>query len=153
MSNHATTLQANRWSVELFAAFWSEPRAQRDRIPSFLAPDIVGYWPGRSTPVRGAKQYWDYVCTLLEIVPDIRVRVRHYLLNDDVTSIWWEATGTDVDAQFVCEGCDRLIVRDGMVLENRIACDHPILLKVADGFARRERERRHACIAPASMFG
>jgi hypothetical protein len=114
------------WSVDLFAAFWSKPSASIDRIPPIIARDIVGYWPGGTQPARGAHDYWQYIVELLKLVPDFRVRVMEYAASGEAHFLLWEASGTASDGSFTCTGCDCLRVRAGIVLENRIFCEHPI---------------------------
>jgi hypothetical protein len=115
-----------RWTVELFERFWAKPVATEERVPQIVAPDIVGYWPGCDAPVRGARKYWKVIADLLALCPDFTLRVLAHATNGEFTFVHWEARATGVAGPFTCTGVDRVRVRDGIVLENRIFCDHPM---------------------------
>jgi hypothetical protein len=130
-ASEAPSNKTSGWSVDLFAAFWSEPSASLERIPSLVARDIVGYWPGGARPARGAHDYWQYIVELLRLVPDFRVRVMEYAASGEVHFLLWEASGTGSDGSFTATGCDCMRVREGILHENRVFCEHPVFKALA----------------------
>lgn len=124
------------WSVDRFAAFWAKPDAAM--VPRALAPDVAGYWPGDAEPVRGIAPYTARITELLAMVPDFRMELVEHAENDDCIFIRWIAHGTWNGAPVEFNGVDRIKVRDGLVAENRIFCDHPLV----QALARRCRARR-----------
>jgi hypothetical protein len=132
----ARSKQSQGWSVDTFAAFWAKPVATPERIPPILARNIVGYWPGREEPIRGAAAYWQYIVDFVALVPDLHARVMEHAMNGEFTFIRWEMTATGPDGPIACTGCDRTQVRDGIVLENRIFCEHSIFRVLAARAAR-----------------
>ncbi|WP_211097211.1 nuclear transport factor 2 family protein [Herbaspirillum sp. ST 5-3] len=122
------------WSVDSFAAFWAKPNPAL--VPRALAPDVVGYWPG-SEPVRGVDAYTQRIAELIAMVPDFRLEVAEHAANGDCVFIRWIARGSFDDAPFEFTGVDRVRVRDGLVAENRIFCDHPLIQVLAASHSRQ----------------
>ncbi len=116
------------WSVESFAAFWDRP--DLSLVARALAPDVVGYWPG-SEPLRGIEAYTRRIADLIALVPDFRLDVAEHAANGDCVFIRWIAHGTFDGAPCELSGVDRVRVRDGLVAENRIFCDHPLIRALA----------------------
>lgn len=114
-----------RWSVERFARFWAAPDLSRPSKE--LAPDIEGWWPGMAQPLRGVAEYTRPLRRLLERVPDFRLEVAEHASNGDVIFIRWIAYGTDGGKPLRFTGVDRIVQRNGQVVENRIFCDHPLV--------------------------
>lgn len=83
-----------KFSAEVWAAFWAAPDVAR--VGAVLADDIVGYWQGDPTPVRGKEPY---VGKIAELV------------------------GTGPDGPIAIRGLDRVRARDGVVVENVIRYD------------------------------
>jgi len=109
------------WSIDVFARFWMKP--DLSWLPTTLAPDIVGYFPGIKAPVRGLEHYSEVMAAILTVVPDIQLEVAEYAVNDDLNFIRWVARGTGAKGRFELPGVDRIRVRDGLAAENRIFFD------------------------------
>src|ERR1700754_618500 len=62
-----------KFSAEMWAAFWAAPA--ESRIGDILADDIVGYWQGVPTPVRGRDADADKIAELVAAVPDLRLEL------------------------------------------------------------------------------
>jgi ketosteroid isomerase-like protein len=120
---------ADGWSVARFAAFWARPDVAM--VPRALAPDVAGYWPGEAVPVCGVAQYTARIAHLLAMVPDFRLDVAEHAQNGDCIFIRWIAHGTWHGEPLAFTGVDRIRVRDGLVAENRIFCDHPLVYALA----------------------
>jgi ketosteroid isomerase-like protein len=116
------------FTAETFAAFWAKFWAKPDLSdPSGaanLANDIVGYWPGEEEPVRGREAYIGALHELLERVPDLTLSVAESADNGENLFIRWVARATGADGKPIEHtGVDRIKVRDGKVVENRIFFD------------------------------
>ena len=94
-------------------------------------PDIAGYWPRTTRPVRGQQQYAQRIVDLLTFVPDFRAELIERATNGDVMFIRWIARGTGPNGPFEAIGADRLLVPNGFVAENLILSDHPIFAAFA----------------------
>lgn len=116
------------WSVESFAAFWDKPDVSL--VARALTPDVIGYWPD-SAPLRGIEAYTQRIAELIALVPDFRLQVAEHAANGDYVFIRWIARGTFDGAPFEFTGVDRVRMRDGLVAENRIFCDHPLIRSLA----------------------
>ncbi len=111
-----------RWSLERYQAFWEKP--DLSMMPDVLTQDIVGYWPGSPEPLRGLESYTARIAQLLELLPDLSLRVLEHAQNDDIVFIRWVASATGASgsrAELI--GVDRLRLRDGLVAENIIHYD------------------------------
>ena len=62
-----------KFSAEFWAAFWAAPDAAR--AGDVLADDIVGYWQGDPTPVRGKEPYVGKIAELVGAVPDLKLEL------------------------------------------------------------------------------
>jgi hypothetical protein len=129
------------WSVEGWAAFWSAPSLEvaKARVPTVCAPNITGYWP-RQKPLHGLTDYCQRIFDLIEFVPDLRLKLEEHATNGEFTFLRWSARGTGPDGAFEINGVDRVRVRNGLVIENRIISDG----EVFDHFARRVGAARAA---------
>ena len=121
------------WSVDGFAAFWSNPKPEY--VPPLLTEDVAGVWPG-AEPVRGREAYTKVLADLLELMPDLRLEVAEHATNGDVTFVRWIMHATGANGPFELSGVDRIRLRDGLVCENVIRLD------------RREFEERSGLVAP-----
>lgn len=123
-----TDAPARGWSIESWKAFWEDPRPDvaRTRVPSVVAPTVKAYWPHSDRPATGPEQYCQRVVRILELVPDLRLRMDEVASSGDVTFISWTATGTGRDGVFQFAGVDRIKMQAGLVVENRIFSDHEI---------------------------
>lgn len=110
------------WSVDLFAAFWSNPDPSLVRYG--VTEDVVGNWPGDSEPVQGVDAYTARIAQVLERVPDLRLEVAEHAQHRDLAFIRWIARGTGGEGRAVeLTGFDRVRLRDGLVAENIIRYD------------------------------
>jgi len=101
------------------------------RIPLISTPNIAGFWPRTTRPVRGPKEYAQRIVDLLTFIPDFRAEMVEHAVNGDVIFLRWVAVGTGPDGRFEAIGVDRLIVPNGYVQENLILSDHPIFEALA----------------------
>jgi ketosteroid isomerase-like protein len=110
------------FTAETFARFWARPNLS---TPSDeLAEDVVGYWPGADEPVRGRTAYVEALRELLARVPDLTLSVAESADNGENLFIRWVAHASGADGKPIEHtGVDRIKVRDGKVVENRIFFD------------------------------
>lgn len=127
-----TTTAAPRFSVDVWAAFWTDPLAPQEG-GNVLDADIVGYWPDEAEPVRGLADYTGKITSLLQQVPDLRLEVVDHAAKDDLIFIHYVGRGTGADGPFELRGIDRIRVRDGLVVENVIRYDHTQLQNAVRG--------------------
>ena len=109
----------------------SSPERVMARIPLITTPDVTGYWPRTTRPVRGPKEYAQRIVDLLAFIPDFRAELVKHATNGDIMFLRWVAMGTGPDGRFEAVGVDRLIVPNGYVAENLILSDHPIFAVIA----------------------
>ena len=116
------------WSVESWQRFWSkpDPEVATRRVPAVVRPDVVGHWPGGWGTVRGIDDYLHRVLDFIRLVPDLRLTVEEHAYGNDNAFIRWSGRGTGPTGPFEAVGVDRFILRDGLVVENRIISDHEI---------------------------
>jgi ketosteroid isomerase-like protein len=117
------------WSVERFAAFWSDPDA-RD-VPWLVTEDVVGWWPGADEPVRGMTAYTDALARILGLLPDMRLRVAEHATNGEYVFVRWIMRATGLRGPFEISGIDRIRLRGGRVCENVIRFDSAHLHRLA----------------------
>jgi SnoaL-like domain len=110
-----------RFTADQFAAFWASP--DPGMVVHAVVPDVVGYWPGRAEPVRGAQAYADAIASVLAMIPDIRLEVLESAVDGDLLFIRWRGRGTGRKGPFEMGGIDRIRLRDGRVAENVIVFD------------------------------
>jgi hypothetical protein len=129
----AETPPRGPFTIEGWKTAWNSPRPERvmARIPLITTPDVTGYWPRTTRPVRGPKQYAQRIVDLLAFIPDFRAELVEHATNGDIMFLRWVATGTGPDGRFEAVGVDRLIVPNGYVAENLILSDHPIFAVIA----------------------
>ncbi|MQA73556.1 MAG: nuclear transport factor 2 family protein [Solirubrobacterales bacterium] len=119
-----TVTARQAFTAETFAAFWAKPDLTNAAAAEPIAEDVVGYWPGEEEPVRGRRSYVDALKTLLERVPDLTLSVAETADNGEDLFIRWIAHATGAGGNRVEHtGVDRIKVRDGKVVENRIFFD------------------------------
>ena len=112
------------FSADTFAAFWAKPDLTNQAAAEPLAPDVVGYWPGSDEPIRGREAYFGALVQLLELVPDLSLRVAESATSGEDLFIRWIASATGEGGERIEQtGVDRIKVRDGKVVENRIFFD------------------------------
>ena len=116
--------QKQGFTAESFAAFWAKPDLSDPAGAAALAEDVVGYWPGEDDPVRGRQAYRGALQELLERVPDLTLSVAESADNGENLFIRWVAHAAGADGKPIEHtGVDRVKVRDGKVVENRIFFD------------------------------
>ena len=121
------------FTIEGWKAAWANPSPERvmGRIALISTPNIAGFWPRTTRPVRGPKEYAQRIVDLLTFIPDFRAEMVEHAVNGDVIFLRWVAVGTGPDGRFEAIGVDRLIVPNGYVQENLILSDHPIFEALA----------------------
>src|SRR5262249_8816432 len=136
--------QRGPYRIEDWGKTWMNPNKARvlARVPAIAMPNIAGYWPQTTRPVRGPQEYAKRIIDLLDFIPDFRAEPIEHATNGDVMFVRWIARGTGPKGPFEAVGVDRLIVPNGYVAENLILSDHPIF---AD-FARYGRSPRRLAI-------
>ncbi|MCC2658937.1 MAG: ester cyclase [Panacagrimonas sp.] len=117
------------WSVERFAEFWSDPRAED--VPPLVTEDVVGWWPGADEPVRGVVPYSQALADLLKLLPDMRLTVAEHASNGDTVFVRWIMRATGRNGPFRFTGIDRITMRNGRVAENVIRFDSAHLKRLA----------------------
>jgi hypothetical protein len=116
-----------KFSAEMWAAFWAAP--DESRIGDILADDIVGYWQGDPTPVRGLEAYTGKIVELIAASPDLRLELIDSATVDgsapgeQLVFLHYTGRGTGPAGPFAIRGLDRVRTRDGMVVENVIRYD------------------------------
>ena len=126
MTNTDTQTQP-KFSAEMWAAFWAAP--DQSRIGDILAEDIVGYWQGDPTPVRGREAYVGKIVALIAATPDLRLQLIDSATVDgsapgeQLVFLHYTGRGTGPAGPFAIRGLDRVRTRDGMVVENVIRYD------------------------------
>ncbi len=125
--------RADGWSVESWGRFWSkpDPEVAKKRVPTVVRRDVVGHWPGGGGRVQCISDYLQRVLDLVDLVPDRTLKVEEYAYGTDTAFIRWSGKGTGPSGPFECVGVDRFILRDGLVVENRIISDHEIFRMLA----------------------
>ena len=127
--------RAGGWSIEGWARFWAnpDPEIAKRRVPNVVHPDgVVGYWPGGGPPVRGVADYLQYILDLLALVPDLRLTLEEHAVSGEHVFLRWTGRGTGPNGPFECTGVDRMKLKDGFVIENRIISDHEIFRILAE---------------------
>jgi hypothetical protein len=116
-----------KFSAEMWAAFWAAP--DESRIGDILADDIVGYWQGDPTPVRGLEAYTGKIVELIAASPDLQLELIDSATVDgsapgeQLVFLHYTGRGTGPAGPFAIRGLDRVRTRDGMVVENVIRYD------------------------------
>jgi ketosteroid isomerase-like protein len=120
----ATSDHQQGFTAETFAAFWAKPDLSDPAGASNLAEDVVGYWPGADEPVSGREAYLAALVELLDRVPDLTLSVAESASNGEDLFVRWVAHAKGADGRPVEHtGVDRIKVREGKVVENRIFFD------------------------------
>jgi SnoaL-like domain len=121
------------YKIEDWGNTWRNPSKARvlARVPAIATPDIAGYWPQTTRPVRGPQEYAKRIVDLLDFIPDLRAEPIEHATNGDVMFVRWIARGTGPKGRFEAVGVDRMIVPNGYVSENLIISDHPIFADFA----------------------
>ncbi|WP_049813141.1 nuclear transport factor 2 family protein [Bradyrhizobium japonicum] len=116
------------WSIDSWRNFWANPSIDvaRKRVPTVVSPEVVGYWPSIKEPVRGTEMYLTRVVQFLTLIPDLRLKLEEHATSGSDTFLRWSATGRGPDGPLEFNGVDRIRLKDGLVIENRVISDHQI---------------------------
>jgi hypothetical protein len=131
MTDTQTASATQRFSAEMFAAFWAAPSMSRGM--DILADDIVGYWPGDSEPVRGFEAYTQKIADILTVAPDLTLELVDSATapgaveGEELFFLHYVGHGTGPDGPIEIRGLDRVRTRDGIVVENVIRYDPPFV--------------------------
>ena len=112
-----------------FAEFWSDP--DLERMPEFVADDMVATFPTAEEPVHGVDAYRAQLAAGLTLAPDLRLEVLDHLADGDRVVIDWRATCTIGGEPLAFEGTDRFRIRDGLAAEARVVYDTRPLVEAA----------------------
>lgn len=118
------------WSAQGFAYFWSQGRDPAMVAP-VVWPDVQGTWPRASAPVVGRAAYIGAIANFLAALPDFSVEVTDHAMNGDVAFVRWVIRGAFWVGPDIMIGVDRLVLKDGYVIENHIHSDHPLFAELA----------------------
>ncbi|HTX96195.1 MAG TPA: nuclear transport factor 2 family protein [Mycobacterium sp.] len=130
-----TASDAPKFSAEMFAAYWDAPSMSCGF--AVLADDIIGYWPDDPEPVRGFDAYTAKIGELLAAAPDLRLEVIDSATvpgaaeGEELVFLQYVGRGTGPNRPFQIRVIGRVRIRDGIVVENVIRYDPPILARVA----------------------
>jgi len=85
--------QRGPYRIEDWGKTWINPDKARVLVgvPAIAMPDIGGYWPYTTRPVRGPQEY---VIDLLDFIPDFRAEPIEHATIGDVMFVRWIARGT-----------------------------------------------------------
>src|SRR5262249_48456497 len=99
------------YRIEDWGKTWMNPNKARvlARVPAIAMPDIAGYWPHTTRPVRGPQEYAKRIIDLLDFIPDFRAEPIEHATTRDVMFVRWIATGTAPKAPFEAVPADRII--------------------------------------------
>jgi hypothetical protein len=132
-ANDELVKQRGPYRIEDWGKTWLNPNKARvlARVPTIAMPDIAGYWPQTTRPVRGPQEYTKRIIDLLDFIPDFRAEPIEHATNGEVMFVRWIARGTGPKGPFEAVGVDRIIAPNGYVSENLIISDHPIFADFA----------------------
>jgi hypothetical protein len=71
------------YRIEDWGKTWLNPNKARvlARVPAIAMPDIAGYWPQTTRPVRGPQEYAKRIIDLLDFIPDFRAEPIEHATN------------------------------------------------------------------------
>jgi hypothetical protein len=94
------------YRIEDWGKTWLNPNKERvlARVPAVAMPDIAGYWPQTTRPVRGPQEYAKRIIDLLDFIPDFRAEPIEHATNGDVMFVRWIARGTGPKGSFEAVG-------------------------------------------------
>ncbi len=116
-----------KFSADVWAAFWAAP--DEAHVGDVLADDIVGYWQGEPTPVRGKEPYVKRITDLVGAMPDLTLELLDSATVDGASPgeqfvyLHYVGKGTGPDGPIALRGLDRVRTRNGVVVENVIRYD------------------------------
>jgi len=107
--------------VERWAAFWAAP--DPDAVHAIADEGIVLRYPGVTEPMTGIDAWKERVASIVERFPDVRLDVTHHATVDDLCFISWRASATSQGRPISWEGTDRMLLRNGRVIDSMVAFD------------------------------
>lgn len=116
-----------KFSADVWAAFWAAPNEAH--VGDVLAEDIIGYWQGEPTPVRGKVPYIGRITGLVAAMPDLTLQLIDSATVDgaapgeQLVYLHYVGKATGPDGPIAIRGLDRVRTRDGIVVENVIRYD------------------------------
>jgi SnoaL-like domain len=117
--------------VDRWARVWNGPESDPDLYMSLQHPGCVLINPVRSITREGVPQFMKSV---LEIVPDMRVVVTQWTEAPDGVFIEWVNTGTAPGGPYEIRGANHYLLRDGKAYEGTSYFDpRPLLAERAGG--------------------
>ena len=99
--------------VEKFEWAWQDPAA---RFVELFHPDGTLYQQGMERPLR-RDEIPGHIATILTLLPDLRVEVKAWAVNNDDVFIEWNNHATFGDRPISWDGASRFTLRDGLVTE------------------------------------
>lgn len=120
-----------RWTVEGFQYFWSHGRDPQMVAP-VVWPQVVGRWPRATGPVVGREAYIAAIANFLAALGPFDVEVTDHAANGDIAFVRWVIRGNFPVGPNEMAGVDRLVLKDGFVIENHIHSDHPMFARLAE---------------------
>ena len=107
--------------VDRWASFWAAPTP--DGVDAIADEDIVLRYPGVPEPLTGIAAWKERVASIVERFPDVRLDVTHHATVDDLCFISWRASATSQGTPISWEGTDRMLLKDGRVVDSMVAFD------------------------------
>ncbi|MEX2193955.1 MAG: nuclear transport factor 2 family protein [Thermoleophilaceae bacterium] len=107
--------------VERFVSFWRAPDPAL--IPSLVHPDVRARFVGVVDDVVGVEAYRAQIAAALAVAPDLRLEVVGGFSEGERVLIEWHACCSAGGRPVEFEGMDRLVVRDGLVVDARVTYD------------------------------
>src|SRR5262249_2922322 len=125
--------QRGPYRIEDWGKTWMNPNKARvlARVPAIAIPDIAGYWPQTTRPVRGPQEYAKRIIDLLDFIPDFRAEPIEHATSGHSVAGRWGAPGAGPTRPFYAGCVARLVVPHGYVAENLMLSDHPIFADFA----------------------
>ena len=97
------TTEATRF-VERFSEVWRSP--EPDAFAAFWHSDGKLFHPTMEEPIPSS-EIPAYIGRVQEVLPDIRLRVRHWAAQGDVVFVEWTASATALSSPVSWDGVDR----------------------------------------------
>ncbi|AYG04622.1 nuclear transport factor 2 family protein [Gryllotalpicola protaetiae] len=107
--------------VDRWAAFWAAPNP--DGVETIADEGIVLRYPGVPEPMTGVDAWKERVASIVERFPDVRLDVTYHATVDDLCFISWRASATSQGRAISWEGTDRMLLRNGRVIDSMVAFD------------------------------
>jgi hypothetical protein len=107
--------------VDRWAAFWAAPAP--DGVDAIADEHIVLRYPGIPEPLTGIAAWKERVESIVERFPDVRLDVTHHATVGDLCFISWRASATSQGVAVSWEGTDRMLLKDGRVVDSMVAFD------------------------------